>query len=156
MSDTNSSSRGIPLPPRWFIRTAWKAHKALFRMSGGRVGLSEATDTKEGLALLTTTGRKSGEPRNVMIGYYEDNGSYVTMAMNGWGPAEPAWWLNLRANPTAELRLASGPVEVRGQAAEGAEHERLWERWRELDKSVDRFSARRPDGTAVVVLRPTP
>lgn len=46
---------------------------------------------RSGLARLTTTGRRSGLERSVMIGYDEDDGSIVTMAMNGWGEPEPAW-----------------------------------------------------------------
>jgi hypothetical protein len=78
------------------------------------------------------------------------------MAMNGWGPAEPAWWLNLQANRHAVVELAGGTQrEVVGRAAVGAERERLWARWRALDKNLDGYAARRPNETAVVVLEPT-
>jgi hypothetical protein len=40
---------------------------------------------------LTTTGRRSGQPRSVILDYYEDGSNLVSMAMNGWGAAEPAW-----------------------------------------------------------------
>ena len=66
------------------------------------------------------------------MGYYEDGPDLVTMAMNGWGPAEPAWWLNLQAHPDAVVDLAGGiRREVTGRAATGSERERLWQRWRE-------------------------
>lgn len=90
-----------------------------------------------------------------MIGYYEDNGSFVTMAMNGWGPAEPAWWLNLQAKPTASLTLADHEIEVVSRAAKGEERDRLWQRWRDLDKQLDGWAALRPTETAVVILTPT-
>ena len=79
---------------------------------------------------LTTTGRRSGEPRSVIVGYYEDGDNLVTMAMNGWGAPEPAWWLNLQAHPEAVVELA-GRIrrEVLGRAAVGGERERLWQRW---------------------------
>ncbi len=51
---------------------------------------------------LTTIGRRTGEERNVMVGYIEDGSTFVTMAMNGWGEGEPAWWLNLPANPATK------------------------------------------------------
>jgi deazaflavin-dependent oxidoreductase (nitroreductase family) len=105
---------------------------------------------------LTTTGRHSGEPRGVIVGYYEDGSDLVTLAMNGWGPAEPAWWLNLQAHPEATVELTGGIRRaVTGRAAVGEERERLWERWRELDRDLDAYASRRPKETAVVVLEPS-
>jgi deazaflavin-dependent oxidoreductase (nitroreductase family) len=104
---------------------------------------------------LTTTGRRSGAPRSVILGYYEDGPDLVSMAMNGWGAAEPAWWLNLQAHPHAVVELAGGiRREVLGRQAVGGERERLWQHWRELDKNLDSYAARRPRQTAVVVLEP--
>jgi hypothetical protein len=91
----------------------------------------------------------------VIVGYYEDGPNLVSMAMNGWGAAEPAWWLNLQATPEAIVELAGGiRREVLGRAARGQERERLWQLWSELDKNLDDYAARRPQGTAVVVLEP--
>ena len=143
------------LPPRPVIRFAWRAHRALFRWSNGRLGLREYTIDEEGLAELTTIGRKSGKPRPVMIAYFTDGDDYVTLAMNGWDPAEPQWWLNLLADERGTLTLPHGKVDVIARAAaEGEEHDRLWQRWRELDNHTDRQSYRRPGGTAVVILSP--
>ena len=94
----------------------------------------------------------------MILGYYEDGPNLVTMAMNGWAEAEPAWWLNLQAHPDAKVDLP-GPGDsraIRGRAAQGAEHERLWARWREMGDDVDGYATRRPSGTAVVVLEPRP
>jgi deazaflavin-dependent oxidoreductase (nitroreductase family) len=89
----------------------------------------------------------------VILGYYEDGPNLVSMAMNGWGTAEPAWWLNLQADPKAVVELAGGiRREAIGRPAVGGERERLWQRWRELDKNLDSYAARRPHETAVVVL----
>lgn len=141
------------LPPRFIVQLAWKIHRALYRFSGGRVGLQLPKGDSEGLAQLTTTGRRSGLERSVMIAYYEDGDDYVTMAMNGWDAAEPAWWLNLMADPRATLTTRNGTFEVVGAAAT-TDHDRLWEHWRKIDKSVDALSDRRTNGTAVVVLSP--
>jgi deazaflavin-dependent oxidoreductase (nitroreductase family) len=143
------------LPPRWFVVTFWHAHRAFVRASGGRKGLWPPRPGKWGALRLTTTGRRSGEPRSVILGYYEDGDDLVSMAMNGWGAPEPAWWLNLQAHPEAVVELAGGTKrEVHGRAAAGEERERLWQRWRELDKDLDGFASRRPHETAVVVLEP--
>jgi F420H(2)-dependent quinone reductase len=143
------------LPPRWFIVLAWHVHRAIFRTTGGRRGLWRPRPGKWGALRLTTRGRRSGEPRSVIIGYYEDGPNLVSMAMNGWGAAEPAWWLNLQAEPHAIVELAGGDRRtVVGRTAVEAERDRLWQRWRELDKNLDSYAARRPQETAVVVLEP--
>jgi F420H(2)-dependent quinone reductase len=91
----------------------------------------------------------------VILGYYEDGDNLVSMAMNGWGAPEPAWWLNLQARPEAVVELGGGiRRDVLGRAAVGGERERLWRRWRELDHNLDGYAARRPHETAVVVLEP--
>ncbi len=145
------------LPPRWVIETAWRVHRRIVRASRGRKGLWAPRPGKWGALRLTATGRRSGEPRSVILGYYEDGPNFVSMAMNGWGAAEPAWWLNLRAHPEAVVELSGGArLAVVARAAAGAERERLWQRWRELDRNLDGYAARRPRETAVVVLEPRP
>jgi len=143
------------LPPRWFVVAFWHVHRWIFRASRGRKGLWPPRPGKWGALRLTTRGRRSGELRSVIVGYYEDGPNLVSMAMNGWGAAEPAWWLNLQAHPEATVELAGGIRRaVVGRAAEGEDRERLWQRWREIDKKLDGYAARRPRKTAVVVLEP--
>jgi deazaflavin-dependent oxidoreductase (nitroreductase family) len=135
--------------------TFWHVHRWIVRASRGRKGLWRPRPGKWGALRLTTRGRRSGEPRSVILGYYEDGPNLVSMAMNGWGRAEPAWWLNLQAHPEAVVDLAGGARrEVLGTAATGAERQRLWQHWRELDENLDEYAARRPRETAVVVLEP--
>ncbi|MBB5915316.1 deazaflavin-dependent oxidoreductase (nitroreductase family) [Nocardia transvalensis] len=150
-----SDSRKPWLPPRWFIVTAWYVHRALYRVTGGRAGLwPPKDDTHWGTMRLTAIGRRTGRDRSVLLGYFEDGPNLVTLAMNGWGAAEPAWWLNLQANPEATVDLKGGSRTVRGRAAQGEERSRLWDRWREIDRDFDALSARRPSETAVVILEP--
>jgi deazaflavin-dependent oxidoreductase (nitroreductase family) len=103
---------------------------------------------------LTVTGRRSGRSRSVILGYFEDGANLVTMAMNGWQDGEPAWWLNLQANPEATAEVKGDRFSVRGSAAVGAEHDRLWARWAEIDKDLDAYASLRSTGTPVVVLEP--
>ncbi len=151
-------AKGSPyLPPRWFVVSTWHVHRLIVRATRRRKGLWPPRKDKWGALRLTTRGRRSGEPRSVIVGYYEDGPNLVTMAMNGWGAAEPAWWLNLQADPDAIVELAGGTQRgVRGRAAVGSERERLWQRWRAIDQRLDGFAARRPRETAVVVLEPAP
>jgi len=149
---TDSDERSPFLPPRWFVRAAWVIHRAIFRLTGGRMGLWKVKPGKWGTMRLTTVGRRSGKERKVILGYYEDGANLVTLAMNGWAAPEPAWWLNLQARPEATVVLADGKREVRARAATGPERDRLWERWSEFGDDYEAYAALRPTETAVVVL----
>jgi deazaflavin-dependent oxidoreductase (nitroreductase family) len=103
---------------------------------------------------LTTVGRRSGKSRAAILGYFEDGPNLVTMAMNGWASPEPAWWLNLQAQPAATVELKDGTRPVRGRSATGEERARLWAAWRDYGDDVDGYAVRRSGETAVVVLEP--
>lgn len=142
------------LQPRWFIVGFWHVHRALLRVTRGRLGLWRPKPDGWGTLWLTTTGRRSGKRRQVVLGYFEDGENLVTMAMNGWGAAEPAWWLNLQASPDTTVRTRDGVRQVRARRAQGTERDRLWARWAEIDKNLDAYAALRPAETAVVVFEP--
>lgn len=148
--------RGPWLPPRWFVRLAWSTHRGLYRVTRGRVGLWRPKGSRWGTMRLTTTGRRTGRARSVMLGYFQDGPNLVTLAMNGWSDGEPAWWLNLQAHPEATVDLADGSRAVTGRAAHGEERSRLWARWREIDRNLDAYAALRSSETAVVLLEPRP
>jgi deazaflavin-dependent oxidoreductase (nitroreductase family) len=159
MASDHQGQAGLPgraarLPPRWFVVAFWHGHRALLRATGGRVGLWRPRPGRWGALWLTTAGRRSGRPRQVVVGYFEDGPNLVTMAMNGWGPSEPAWWLNLQAHPDAIAQTRDGVRQVHARSAQGEERDRLWARWAEIDKNLDGYAARRPTETAVVVLEP--
>ena len=149
-----TSDKPARLPPKWFRRVAWKIHRGIYRVTGGRLGLWRPKPGGWGTLRLTAIGRRSGEERSVMLGYYEDGANLVTMAMNGWGKGEPAWWLNLQAHPDTSVELKDGVHPVHGRAAQGEERERLWAKWREYGDDVDAYSKLRPTETAVVILEP--
>jgi len=149
MSEPKSAVR---LPPRWFIRLFWRAHRLVYRLTGGHLGLWQPKADGWGALRLTTIGRRTGRERSVILGYFEQGTSLVTLAMNGWGEGEPAWWLNLQAHTDVRVDLAGGSRLVTGRAAVGQERERLWSRWREIDKT---WTTKLPGAqTAVVVLEP--
>lgn len=153
-----SDSRGW-LPPRWVVRLAWLAHRAIHRFSRGRRGLKLAQPGKEGYMKLTTIGRRTGREREAILAYFEEGRNLVTMAMNGWADPEPAWWLNLLANPQATVELKNGTLRVRARAAAGEERARLWAKLDEHNgwgASIDGYAKRRSRETAVVVLEPVP
>ena len=105
---------------------------------------------------LRTVGRRTGEERTAIVAYFEDGPDLVTMAMNGWADAEPAWWLNLQARPDTMVDLPDGSRIVLAHAANKDERPRLWARWAAFDKDLDEYAARRSGETAVVILSPRP
>lgn len=152
------AQRPVRVPPRWFIRAAWKVHRALYRVTNGRKGLwTPANKRGWGALRLITVGRRTGRERVAIIGYLEDGQNLVVLAMNGWAEGEPAWWLNLQADPTATVQLADDPSRrVSAHVAEGAERDRLWSLWSTVEPSLDRYAALRSTPTAVIFLRSRP
>ncbi len=152
---TGAAAHAPRLQPRWFMRSFWKGHRTLYAVTGGHIGLWCPKPHKWGALRLRTVGRRSGKERVAILGYYEDGPDLVTLAMNGWGEGEPAWWLNLQAHPEATVDLPGGQRVVRGRAATGVERDRLWARWHEMgDGDIDGYARLRSTETAVVVLEP--
>jgi F420H(2)-dependent quinone reductase len=151
---SNPKGKAARLPPRWFMRLFWAVHRRIYRWSKGRFGLWRPKPGKWGAMGVRAIGRHSGRPRPVIVGYFEDGPNLVAMAMNGWGDAEPAWWLNLQAHPEVTVDLAGGPRDVCARKAEGDERTRLWARWQSIDKDLDAYAARRSMETAVVIFEP--
>ncbi|SOC49524.1 deazaflavin-dependent oxidoreductase, nitroreductase family [Blastococcus aggregatus] len=153
MSD--AAVRPPRMPPPWFVHTAWRVHRLLYRLSGGRFLWTPAGKRGWGALRLTITGRRSGRQRSVIVGYLEDGTDLVTLAMNGFEEGYPSWWLNLEEHPDAVVRLAhQAPRPVRARRATGEERDRLWQRWVAVDPSHDVFAARRSTEIPVVVLAP--
>ena len=145
-----------PNVPRWLVRTIWVVHRAAYSVTGGRFGLRTPTSTRWGMLRLTSVGRRSGRERLAILGYIEDGPNLITPAMNGWADPEPAWWLNLQANPEATVVLPGGSRKVTARAAVGDERARLWGRLLALGSSAytDASAALRSRETAIVVLEP--
>ena len=157
MSQTARTAPAKPvIVPRWLVRTIWFVHRAAYRITRGRFGLRPSTATQWGMLRLTSVGRKSGKVRVAIVGYLVDGPNLIVPAMNGWADPEPAWWLNLQANPDATVELPDGRREVTARAAVGDERDRLWERFLDLKSSAfnDASAALRSRETALVVLEP--
>jgi F420H(2)-dependent quinone reductase len=152
------------VPAHWLIRSVGVVHLAGLRLTGGRLGLARPKPDRWGTMCLTTTGRRTGRARSTMLGYYEDGLNLIALAVNAWADAEPAWWLNLRANPDAVVELKDERRRVHARMAQGEERARLWVRWRDLGErsgeammaDIDAIAARLSREPAVVVLEPRP
>jgi deazaflavin-dependent oxidoreductase (nitroreductase family) len=100
-------------------------HVRQYQDSDGEQGYHWRKGSK--ILLLTTTGRKSGEPRTLPLIFGEDDGRYVLVASKGGAPEHPAWYQNLTADPEVELQVKADVFKARAHDAEGEERERLWE-----------------------------
>src|SRR5664280_188944 len=139
---STAAPRPPKVPPPWFVHTAWRAHRALYRLSGGRFLWTTSNKRGWGALRLTTIGRTSGQERSVIIGYLEDGPNLVSIAMNGWDEGHPSWWLNLEAHPDAVVRLTDQhPRPVRARPAAEQERDRLWQRWVAINLAIGHGAA---------------
>lgn len=128
------------------------AHRALYRLAGGRVLWAPEEQSRLGRDAPHDAGRRSGEPRGVIVGYLEDGSTPFVLAMNGWDEGRPAWWRNLEAHPDAVIRLKGQPErQVQAPRVDGEERDRLWRQWAEVDGGLDAYAASRSAETPVVV-----
>lgn len=106
-------------------RAATAVHVELFRRTGGRLGSRAG---KMRMLLLTTAGRRSGEPRTVPLGYVEDGDRKVLVASYGGDDRHPQWYRNLLASPEATIQVSAETQRVRAATATPEEKARLWPR----------------------------
>jgi deazaflavin-dependent oxidoreductase (nitroreductase family) len=78
------------------------------------------------LMILTTTGAKTGEPREAVVTYTRDGELYVIAASKSGAPQHPQWYFNLLANPEAKVEAGGDAFAVRATVTNGDERERLW------------------------------
>ena len=118
--------------PAWLAKRVTRVHGFLLRRTRGRfVSRNLFFAPRQRVLALTTIGRRSGSPRTTALGYLRDGDDFALVASNSGLDKPPAWWLNLQANPEAEVDAAGERVRVRGREATHEEHERLWPRFLE-------------------------
>ena len=150
MADTEA--RPPKLPPAWFKHAFWRVHRALNRLSGDRLLWKPGGRQGWGAMKLSTVGHRTGRERTVIVAYLEDGEVLHGLAMNGWDEGHPAWWRNVQADPDVVVRLPrQAPRPMHAREADGAERERLWQRWSEVDDGLDAYAASREVTTPVVV-----
>ena len=115
-----------------------------------RVGGPELTPT----LILTTSGRRSGQPQSLPLIFGEYGKDYVIIASKGGAPAHPAWYLNLLAHPEVGLQIKEKRLRARARVAEGEERARLWKSMAAIYPPYDRYQQRTAREIPVVVLEP--
>lgn len=129
----------------------WRVHPTLYRLTKGKVGgRIGALD----VIVLTTQGRRTGEPRSVALMGFDDDDRMVVCGSNAGEPQAPAWVHNLRANPRGVVQRGARVFDVVAQEAEGDERARLWERLVALDPGYVEYQARTSRRLPLMVLCP--
>jgi len=124
-------------------------HVRVYRETGGAHGYHwRGTE----ILLLTTTGRRSGEPRTTPLIHRTDGGRWVIVASKGGAPEDPAWFSNMQADPDATIQVLAEEIPVRMSVAEGEERERLWKLMTEVWPAYDEYQAKTDRTIPIVVL----
>ncbi len=135
----------MSLLTRLFVST----HKFLYRVTDGRIGSNLAGIDH---LLLTTLGRKSGERREHPLACFEEDQKLLVVASNGGADSQPAWYLNLQANPRVEVRLR-GHRDVRiARTANAEERLELWPKLVERNRVYRAYEKRTSREIPIVIL----
>lgn len=113
------------MPSDLFLKGMNTVHRAVQKLSGGRFGWDVANMP---VVELTTTGRKSGRPHTVLLtSPVRDGEAIVVVASRGGADHHPAWFLNLRDDPSVEAAVGGEPKRpMRARVADPDERARLW------------------------------
>ena len=122
-----------------------REHTELYQASGGTEGHIWDKLSAPGsypCLLLTTMGRKSGEPRIAPLVYGRDGENYILIASQGGRPTHPAWYLNLRAEPRVQVQVADDIFRALAQSVSGGERQRLWRMMMTVYPKFDEYQAK--------------
>ncbi|MCZ4589592.1 nitroreductase family deazaflavin-dependent oxidoreductase [Rhodococcus opacus] len=143
-----AAARPPGLDSKWtvsFIKWMSKINVLLYRRTGGRLGskwrVGSAFPRGLPVCLLTTTGRKSGEPRISPLLFLEDGDRIILVASQGGLPKHPMWYLNLRANSEVTVQVKSRVRPMTAHVADPEERARLWPRLVDMYPDFDNYQA---------------
>jgi deazaflavin-dependent oxidoreductase (nitroreductase family) len=128
---------------KWFSemgRVVVPVDRYIGRVSRGRINVLAIIGMKS--LMLTTTGRRSGQPRCQPLLYVPDGDAYVVVGSNWGGPKHPGWSANLLADPSATVDVRGRRIPVRAVLAKGAERDRLWELVQQTWPAYENYAAR--------------
>ena len=131
----------------FFVKVTPPIDRRLVRLSGGRISMALIRP----VALLNTTGAKSGEKRTTPLLFFRDGENVVLIASYGGNTYHPAWYHNLRANPECEVFYGGHKGLYIAREAEGEERERLWREANRLYRGYGIYQER-TDGRRIPVL----
>ena len=141
------------MPSDLVLKTMNTVHRTILKLSGGRFGW-EASNMP--VLELTTTGRKSGQPRTVMLtSPLQEGSTVVIVASRGGDDQNPAWFLNLRDNPQVEVSLKGAPKQpMTARVATPEERARMWPKIVADHKNYGGYQKRTEREIPLVLLEP--
>lgn len=127
-------------------------HRGIFRATNGKL-LSRVAGMP--VVMLTTTGRKSGQPRTTMLtSPIQEGDCIVLVASYGGDPRHPAWFLNLEANPDVEVVTGGKRSKMKARVATSEEKDRLWPQLTARYKGYEAYQTKTTRDIPVVLLEP--
>lgn len=140
------------MPSDRFFKNMNLVHRTMRTFTFGKIGW---TAGKMPVLELTTTGRKSGEPRTVLLtAPVTIDDSLVIIASKGGHPTHPAWYLNLLDDPNVTVTTESGRRPMLARVAEGDERAELWPKVTAAAKNYADYQEKTDREIPVVVLEP--
>lgn len=139
------------VPPDRFFKTMTRIHIFLYRKSRGKIWNKMLGMP---VLLLTTTGRKSGQPRTTPLVYERDGGDYVIAASKGGSDSHPAWYFNLEATPEVRVEVGGQAFTAQATITEGEERDQLYKRFKSSGAHFARYEQMAQRTIPVVRLTP--
>jgi F420H(2)-dependent quinone reductase len=131
-----------------------RMHAAAIRASAGRIRRSFLLTGGMPVLVLTTVGRKSGQRRSTPVGYLRYGDAFAVLASNAGSDRVPAWWLNLQAQPIAEVLVDRTRRTVKARLADASEDGALWGEFARLNPGFDEYRNLTERKLPVVLLDP--
>jgi deazaflavin-dependent oxidoreductase (nitroreductase family) len=151
MPSDHAYSRFSMLLPASALRAIGKLNVPVYRLSRGRLFNKVGGGP---VLLLTSIGRRSGQPRTAPVLYLADGRRLVVIGSNAGNARAPAWSHNLKANPHAEVEIGAQRRKVRARLAEGEERAELWRKVNQLYAGFDDYDENTTREIGVFVLEP--
>lgn len=104
------------------------------------------------ILLLTTTGRKSGQPRTIPIIFTPYKNSFVIIASKGGSPEHPKWYLNIQDNPNVTVQVKAEVFKAAARTAQSPEREVIWSEALKSWPNFDVYQSRTTRQIPVVVI----
>ncbi len=137
--------------PAGAVRALGKLNVPIYRATRGRL---LGTWGRAPVLLLTSTGRRSGQPRTTPVVYLVEGQRIVLIGSNAGNERPPAWSLNLKADPDCEVQMGGKRRELRARVAQDEERDELWRAMNEQYAGFDDYKQRTTRDIALFVLEP--
>ncbi len=121
------------------IKWMSRAQSWVYQKTGGKLGGTFLQGAP--VALLTTTGRKTGQPRVSPLLYLREGNRIVLVASKGGAAANPMWYLNLKANPKVSVQIKDEVLHLTARDATDEERLRYWPKLTQMYTSFDDYQS---------------